>query len=140
MMRTVFLMTVLLMMHLLSGCDPGIDKDLIGTWNVTRVEAVFVNSGTNSTAVVDEDPTGTVIFRRNGTGEQDYYYTVAGTQSHQTGSFRWSATDETIYIERDNEPDMEWTRVVNQENRQVATYRILVNATQSWDYTLTLER
>jgi hypothetical protein len=124
----------------LSGCKEGIDKVLVGTWNVTEVQGVF-NSGSNSALpIIDGNPTGTITFRSNGTGEQNYSYTLGGTQYPQTGSFSWSATNDLIIIERVNDPDMEWTRVIDQDNKQVATYNYLINANQSWDYTLTLEK
>lgn len=123
-----------------SGCRDGIDKVLIGTWNVTRVEGVFNSGGSSLPPIVDESPTGTITFRSNGTGEQNYSYSIGNTTENQTGSFSWSATDDLILIERVSDPDMEWNRVTDQENLQVATYNFLINANQSWDYTLTLEK
>jgi hypothetical protein len=122
------------------GCKEGIDKVLVGTWNVTRVEGVFNSGGTSWPPIADENPVGTITFRSNGTGEQNYSFTLNNTQYPQTGEFSWSATNELIIIERVSDPDMDWTRITDTENRQVATYNILVNATQSWDYTLTLEK
>lgn len=123
-----------------SGCNENIDKVLIGTWNVTRVEGVF-NTGSGSLPpIADESPTGTITFKSNGTGNQNYTYSIGGTTYPQTGNFSWSATDDLIIIERTDDPDMEWTRVVDTDNRQVATYNVLINANQSWDYTLTLEK
>ncbi len=122
------------------GCDEGIDKVLIGTWNVTKVEGVFNSGGSSLPPLTDEAPVGTITFRSNGTGEQNYSYSLGGMQYPQTGSFSWSATDDLIIIERVNDPDMDWTRLVDTDNKQVASYNLLVNANQSWDYTLTLEK
>ncbi|MCB0755178.1 MAG: lipocalin family protein [Flavobacteriales bacterium] len=124
----------------LSGCKEGIDKVLVGTWNVTEVQGVFNSGGNSAPPIIDSNPTGTITFRSNGTGEQNYSYTLGGTQYPQTGSFSWSASNSLIIIERVNDPDMEWTRVIDQENKQVATFNFLINANQSWDYTLTLEK
>lgn len=124
----------------ISGCDPGIDKVLVGTWNVTRVEGTFTSGGTSLPPIVDEDPTGTITFRNNGTGEQNYSYSLNGTSYPQTGSFSWSATNDLIIIERTNDADMEWTRIIDSDNKQVASYNYLVNADQSWNYKLTLEK
>ena len=124
----------------MSGCRDGIDKVLVGTWNVTEVQGVFNTGGVSLPPLTDPAPVGTITFRSNGTGEQNYSYSLGGTEYPQTGSFSWSATNELIIIERVNDPDMEWTRVTDQENRQVATYNFLINANQSWDYTLTLEK
>jgi len=124
---------------MITGCRKGIDKVLIGTWNVTRVEGVLNSGGTSSAPVTDENPTGTITFKGNGTGEQNYSFEFFGTLQ-QTGSFKWSATEDLIIIERTTESDMEWTRIIDTENRQVATYNILRNAEQNVDYTLTLEK
>ena len=123
-----------------ASCNEGIDKALIGTWNVERVEGVFNTGGGSLPPVADENPTGTITFRSNGSGEQNYSFTLAGTQYPQTGSFSWSATEDLIIIERVTEPDMEWRRLEDTDNKQVATYNVLINANQSWDYTLTLQK
>ncbi|MFM1874457.1 MAG: hypothetical protein RL266_194 [Bacteroidota bacterium] len=125
---------------LLSGCDKGVDKVLVGTWNVTQVEGVFTSGGASFPPIIDADPTGTITFRSNGTGEQDYSYSLGGTTYPQTGSFTWSATNDLIIIDRTNEADMEWTRIIDTDNKQVASYNYLINANQSWNYKLTLEK
>ena len=140
MKRLLIVMLIATVGYTFSGCNDGIDKVLIGTWNVTEVEGVFNTGGGSLPPITDEDPVGTITFRSNGTGEQNYSYALGGTQYPQTGSFTWSATDDLIIIERTNDPDMEWTRLVDQDNKQVATYNFLINANQSWDYTLTLEK
>jgi hypothetical protein len=131
---------VLLVGAFVSSCNDNIDEVLVGTWNVTRVEGTFNTGSGSMPPVADESPTGTITFKRNGSGNQNYTYSIGGTDYPQTGSFSWSATDDLIIIERTTEPDMEWSRLVDTENRQVATYNVLINATQSWDYTLTLEK
>lgn len=136
----LIVLTVLLLTVALSGCHKGIDKVLVGTWNVTRVEGVFNTGGGSLPPIVDASPTGTITFKSNGTGEQNYSYTLGGTEYPQTGRFSWSATDDLILIERTDDPDMEWTRITDTDNKQVATYNYLINANQSWDYTLTLEK
>jgi hypothetical protein len=124
----------------LSGCDKGIDKVLVGTWTVTEVQGVFTTGSVSLPAIVDSDPTGTITFKSNGTGEQNYSYTLGGTTYPQTGNFSWSATKDLIIIDRVNEADMEWTRIIDTDNKQVASYNFLINADQSWNYKLTLEK
>ena len=124
----------------ISGCDKGIDKVLVGTWNVTEVQGVFTTGSVSLPAIIDSNPTGTITFKSNGTGEQDYSYTLGGTTYPQTGSFSWSATNDLIIIDRVSEADMEWTRIIDTDNKQVASYNFLINADQSWNYKLTLEK
>ena len=131
---------LLALVFISTGCREGIDKVLVGTWNVTKVEGVFNSGGTSSPAVADNNPTGTITFKNTGRGEQNYTFRLNNVDYPQTGSFSWSATDDKIIIERVTEADMEWTRITDQDNKQVATYNLLVNANQSWDYTLTLQK
>lgn len=141
MMKTTLFSALLALTALMfSGCREGIDKVLVGTWNVTKVQGVFNSGGQASPAVEDNNPTGTITFKNNGRGSQNYTFTLNGVAYPQTGDFTWSATDDLIIIERTTEPDMEWTRITDTDNKQVASYNILVNANQSWDYTLTLEK
>lgn len=139
-MRKVIVPILVLLVFVSSGCRDGIDKVLVGTWNVTKVEGVFNSGGSSSPAVEDNNPTGTITFKSNGRGNQNYTFTLNNVDYPQTGDFSWSATEDKIIIERITEPDMEWTRITDTDNKQVATYNILVNANQSWDYTLTLQK
>ena len=117
-----------------------LDPVLYGTWNVTKVEGVYYLNNIPVTYPVDNNPTGTINFNSNGTGKQDYSYSIAGTVYPQNSNFIWEANAQQITIDRTNEPDMTWTRVLNEANKQVATYTYVVDATQKWDYTLTLEK
>lgn len=140
MKNLVFAALVIFLATLISGCRKGIDKELVGTWNVEKVEVDVILNGQLFANESDTMPTGTVTFNSNGKGEQNYSYSYENTMYFQTGTFRWSATDEFIIIERATESDMEWRRITKTSNKQVATFNVLKNADQSTDYTLTLEK
>lgn len=124
----------------LSSCHKNLDKTLFGTWNVTKVEGTLNVNGFSIFTAQDENPTGTVKFESNGRGRQNYSFTFAGTIYEQIDNFSWEANDSEIIIVRSNDPDIIWTRIVDTDNKQVATYNIVVDANQNWDYTLTLEK
>jgi len=122
-----------------NSCSKNLDKVLFGTWNVTKVEGTLNMNGVSVFTGEDLNATGTVEFKSNGRGEQDYTFTFGGTSYPQTGTFSWSANKDEIIIERTSDSDMIWTRIISTENRQVASYKIIVDANQNWDYTITLE-
>ena len=135
---------ILLCLLVLFSCkkeDEKLDEVLFGTWNVTKVTGRYVNNGSpTNTTYTDSNPTGTITFRENGTGEQNYSYTFFGTSYPQTGSFIWEANESNIIIKQNNEDDLLWRREVNEPNKQEATYNIPGQGSTSIDYTLTLEK
>lgn len=123
-----------------TSCNKNLDKTLFGTWNVTKVEGTYNSNGASIFTATDDTPTGTVKFESNGKGRQNYSFTIAGTVYDQVGDFKWEANDEEIIIKRTDDTDMIWERILDTDNKQQASYRVIVNATQNWDYTLTLEK
>ncbi|MCF8464194.1 MAG: hypothetical protein K9G41_05110 [Flavobacteriales bacterium] len=123
-----------------SSCSKNLDKVLFGTWEVTKVEGTLNVNGAAVFTGEDPNASGTVKFESNGRGEQNYSFTFSGTTYPQTGTFSWEANDDEIIIDRTSDPDMIWTRITDTENKQVATYKIIVDANQNWDYTITLEK
>jgi hypothetical protein len=81
-----------------------------------------------------------VRFDSDGTGEQNYSFTFANINYSQNEEFSWEANEDEIIINRVSEADIIWTRTVDSENKQVASYTVVIDATQDWDYTLTLEK
>lgn len=126
----------------LNGCskDENLDPALYATWQVTKVEGLFYINGVPALPLADNNPSGTVEFKEDGTGFQNYTFQIGGSTSQQVGAFRWEADQNEIRIDRVNEPDMVWARVANLTNKQVATYTQIVDANSKWDYTLTLEK
>ncbi len=123
-----------------ASCNKNLDKVLFGTWEVTKVEGTLNVNGSPVFTGEDANATGTVEFESNGRGEQNYSFTFSGTNYPQTGTFSWEANDDEIIINRTSEPDMIWNRILNTETKQVASYKIIVDANQNWDYTITLEK
>ncbi len=137
-MRTVLCAFVL---FFIASCDKANDRNvLIGQWDVTQVKGVLYLNGSALPPIIDSSPTGYVKFNANGTGEQNYSFSVLGQSYPNTGSFVWTADEHAITIQRVNEPDLVWRRNINEADKQEATYNIVVNSNQNWDYTLTLEK
>ena len=123
-----------------NSCNKDLDKVLFGTWTVTKVEGTLNVNGSSVFTGVDENPVGTVEFKNNGKGEQNYSFTFNGSVYPQTGTFTWQANEDEIIIDRVSDPDMIWVRIINSDNKQKVSHNIVVDANQNWDYTLTLEK
>ncbi len=137
----IILPTLLLAMLFNSSCKKdSLDAVLFGTWNVTKVQGQQYVNGNPFLLLTDNNPTGYVRFDDNGTGEQNYTYVLFGTSYPNVSDFSWEADDNEIRIDRFNQPDLVWLRITNETDKQEATYTIVVDATQYWDYTLTLEK
>ncbi len=123
-----------------NSCNKNLDKVLFGTWNVTKVEGTLNVGGVSVFTAIDNSPVGVVTFNSDGSGSQNYSFTLGATNYPQVGDFSWEANEDEIIINRVSEPDLIWTRITDTENKQVASYNVVVNANQNWDYTLTLEK
>lgn len=142
-MKHAFVYLLLLLACCVTSCkkEKGLDEVLFGTWNVSKVEGTqHFSNGTSGLTLTDNNPSGYVRFDDDGTGEQNYTFTLFGTVYPNTGEFYWEADATEIRIDRWNQPDMVWRRITDEANKQEASYTIVVDATQSWDYKLTLTR
>ncbi len=140
-MKNLVLITLTVCSVLLfNSCNKDLDKVLFGTWTVTKVEGTLNVNGSSVFTGVDENPVGTVEFKNNGKGEQNYSFTFNGSVYPQTGTFTWQANEDEIVIDRVSDPDMIWIRIINSDNKQKVSHNIVVDANQNWDYTLTLEK
>lgn len=134
---------VLFVTIILTSCnsheiDP--NEKLVGTWEVTKVEGRQKTSGNDGIVLTDNNPTGSIIFEDNGTGKQDYSFTLWGNSYPNVNNFFWTSNDSEIIIDLWGDDDMIWARSENSENKQIATYDIVVNEMLTIEYTLTLER
>lgn len=116
------------------------DKALYGKWDVIQVRGQQYINGAAFLNLADDKPNGWVEFKGNGRGEQNYSFTLGASTYPNTGTFLWEADESFIYINKGTVNELIWRREINQENMQKATYNIVVNANQNWDYTLTLTR
>jgi hypothetical protein len=140
MKRIVVISLVVAAVLVLNSCYKNLDKVLFGIWSVTKVEGTLNQNGSSVFSATDDNPTGTVEFKNSGKGEQNYTFTFDDTVSTQIGTFTWQADEDEITIDRVTQPNMNWSRIINTDNRQKVSYNIVVNANQNWDYTLTLEK
>lgn len=141
-MRPLLLALVAVVITVSSGCkdDDHLDPALYGKWQVTKVQGRYYYSNIPSPLVTDNSPQGTIEFKSDGTGYQNYSFQFGGNTQQHIGAFVWEADDEQIRIDRVDEPDMVWTRITKLTNRQEATYTHIVDENQKWDFTLTLEK
>lgn len=138
--RSLALFVALLAMMISCAKDIDPDGNLDGTWQVEKVEGQQYTNGNPGIYLTDNNPTGTIQFKKTGWGEQDYSFTLFGTAYPQNNSFKWSATESEIIIDVVNGDDMIWARELNQSDKQIASYDIVVNANTTIKYTLTLEK
>lgn len=139
--RNYILMFVLI--GLVAACgkdDVDPDGNLIGTWDVVKVEGQQYTNGIPGFKLTDNNPTGYIEFKSNGRGEQNYSFTLFGTVYPANDNFSFSATSDEIVIDLFNEPDMIWTRKVNTSNQQVASYDIPFGLNGYIEYTLSMEK
>lgn len=143
MKKTVISLLFLLPFLFINSCkdDSGsLDPVLFGTWNVTKVQGQQYVNGSAGLLLTDNNPTGYVRFDSDGSGREDYTFTIFGSTYPNVSDFTWEADDAAITVVRYNQPDLIWRRITNETSKQEATYTIVVDATQYWDYTLTLEK
>lgn len=131
-----------LLFILLGACGKEADAtgNLEGEFSVTKVEGQRYFNGNPDFYLADNNPTGYVRFNTNGTGKQDYTFTIFGNTSTQNANFTWEADASTINIKRIGEPDLVWDRILNETDKQVAAYDIVLDAQTYIKYTLTMEK
>jgi hypothetical protein len=99
----------------------------------------YVN-GSAGLTLADNNPTGTIRFDSDGSGNQNYSFTILGSTQSFNSNFIWEADELEIRVQRLNQPDMIWTRETNEPNLQRAINNVVISATENWDYILTLEK
>ena len=126
-----------------TGCfkeAENIDDVLLGKWDVVKVNGQYYLLGIRIFDITDNNPSGTIEFRENGTGTQDYTFYINNQSYDNKGLFNWQADDTIIYINRGTTEELQWKRIINQSNTQEATYRIEGNNNDYTDYTLTMSK
>jgi len=100
---------------------PTEQNNLIGTWQVESIEV----DGTISGLSVSEQPapTGTITFKKDFTGQESYSYTIKGQTFRESNSFTWVSTNNTITFDAGTEDEQQWSRLINEENKQSGTFQ-----------------
>jgi len=134
----IFFLTIFLLFTACSSSDDNsntinpVTNNLIGTWNVTVIIAVHPQLGQASAS----DIQGTIEFRENGSGKEDYSYTAFGMSFSETDSFNWVSTSANIITDPGTNAELIWDRVANTTTRQIASY----TDEDGVNFTLTLEK
>ncbi len=88
---------------------------LVGIWNVTRYEILYPSGQREETFNV-----GTVVFNRNGSGDNDMPILTRNVRTPESRRFSWKNTDQSITIISENTfLAKAWIVVENRRTRQV---------------------
>jgi len=141
MMKKYFLPFIVLF---LVACNKNNNADsegnLEGQFSVTKVEGkVYYNNSLVYTEE-DENSSGYIDFDSDGSGYQNYSFTLNNTNHIQEGSFYWTADENYVYVKRIAEDDLVWTREINEKDKQVISFSYDEDSQTTIDYTLTLEK
>jgi hypothetical protein len=134
---------LILIMAVITSCKKttiSTDENLLGQWTVVKVQGQQFTNGVPGIVLTDTVPTGYIRFDDNGWGEQNYSFRLFGVTYPFNDTFKWSSNTDEIRIDLFSNPDMIWTRKINEPGTQEATYTIVISATQTIEYTLTLEK
>lgn len=131
-----FVLGVMLMISSCSSDDDGGGNvnPLIGTWNVTEIQASSANVGT-----VDAVVSGTITFNADGTGQQNYAWTALGVTVNEGNTFTWVSSSSTITFDPGDVDQTIWTRLENTANRQRGKYQRIEDG-QVIDITITITK
>lgn len=108
---------------ILSSCSSDDDgggsvNPLVGTWNVSEIQASNVSTGS-----VDAVVSGTITFNADGTGQQNYSWTALGATVNESSAFTWVSSSSTITFDPGDVDQTIWTRLENTANRQRGKYQ-----------------
>lgn len=96
---TFYLSLVGLSLLLTTACskEKKFAKSLVGIWSLDKIE---FTSASDPLLSFEATNAGTIEFKKDGTGKNDYTYTVGGTQYNDNEAFKWdNVDDETVIIE-----------------------------------------
>ncbi len=106
-----------LSLALFLGCSAQkkLQKRLTGTWNITRYEILYPSGQREETLNV-----GTIIFHRNGSGDNDMPILTRDLRTPNSRRFSWKNTDRSVTIVSENTYlAKSWIVVENRKKRQV---------------------
>ncbi len=116
-MSWFFRLSFPILMVALSSCSAQkqLRQRITGTWNVVRYEILYPSGQREETLNV-----GTVIFYRNGSGDNDMPILTRLLRTPNTRRFAWKNTDQSVTIISENTfLAKSWIVVENRRHRQV---------------------
>lgn len=135
-MKNLFLLICLMQLFNCSknSDDNSTSNQLLGEWNVTQIIILYPELE----EVQAENVTGTITFDENGTGIEDYSYSIEIIDIifSETESFTWTSNNSSIITDPGTDTELTWDRIENQSNLQIASY---INS-DGIRYTLTLTK
>ena len=117
-MRNIIALFLLAGLIITSSCSKDPVEILYGTWNLVEVEGESTVTGEKATA----NGTGTMTFNEDGTGSLDYSFTVLGSSNSSSGTFEYTASDNTITLNAGQPSQLVFDRIENKKNRQVLEF------------------
>ncbi len=92
-----------------------LQRRLVGVWSVTRYEILYPSGQREETFNV-----GTVVFNRNGSGDNDMPILTRNVRTPESRRFSWKNTDQSVAIVSENTfLAKAWIVVENRRTRQV---------------------
>lgn len=126
-LKKIFFLVFVVSVIGMASCDNDDDGDnpvnaLIGTWNVTAVQATGANIGT-----VDATVSGTIKFNADGTGQESYSWTAFGVTRQESNGFTWISTSSTITFDPGDVDQTIWDREINESDQQRGSFETIVD-------------
>ena len=135
-MKKIVFSLIILAILSCNGSDdnppPTSNNVLVGTWNVIKI--IYDNT---TTGVIEPDVTGTITFNTDGTGRENYTYTVLGIPIPNVSNFTWRSTNTQIIFDEGTSDEAVWGRVQNTSNLQVGRFE---ESTGNTNITITIEK
>ena len=97
MKKKIFTIFVIILVFSVFSCskESQIAKDLEGVWHLDKIE--FTSASDTELSFVAENA-GTIEFKGDNTGKNNYTYTVGEENYNDNEAFKWENTDTTITV------------------------------------------
>ena len=117
-MKNVLSFSLLIGLLIIVCCSKDPVEILYGSWNLTEVEAESTVTGEISKVT----GTGSITFNDDGTGMLDYSFSVLGISTSTSGSFNYSANENTITLNPGQNDALTFSRIENKKKKQVLEF------------------
>ncbi len=109
--------------------------ELVGTWTIES--ATYKVLGIRQTG----DVSGTITFNEDGTGKNDYTFTIRGVTRIKEDEFNWEHDGAIITFDKDTEFENQWTWGTGADGKRQANFKDEVpNTTTEVDVTVVLSK